>query len=179
LRDNMAVTEQQFNYLSTMGISLWQPRAGFYKDKSVQPTVVNNAIDKISTTAHSTQSVPEVISATPSIPTSTSISPVKPMFSAEELVDNVLLQDILLLLDSHLGAISATAPALKLANLCWQFHDNDECSLQDKQLLTPRLDRIAANHTIKQQLWALLCENQQQLTLNSDITNTASTVEIK
>ncbi|MEW6998135.1 hypothetical protein AADZ86_10555 [Colwelliaceae bacterium BS250] len=171
----MAVTEQQFNYLNTMGISLWQPRTGFYKDKSVQPTDVKNTINKISTTAHSPQSTCEVISATPSTP----IIQVKPMFSAEELVDNVLLQDILLILDTNLGAISATAAALKLADLCWQFHDNDECSLQHKQLLTPRLDRIAANHTIKQQLWALLCENQQQLTLNSDITNSASTVEIK
>ena len=168
----MAVTEQQFNYLNTMGISLWQPRAGFYKDKPAQPVAVHNAIDKISTTA---QPAPEVISDTQS----TSTSQEKPMFSAEELVDNVLLQDILLILDTNLDAISATEPALKLAGLCWQFHDNDECSLQDKQLLTPKLERIAANHTIKQQLWALLCKNPQHLTLNNDITNTASTVEIQ
>lgn len=148
----MNISERQFQYLHTMGVSLWQSRAEFFlKDNLPQTTD-----EKIATE-------PNIVATKNTIKAAKNIeieSDDKHNFdNIEQFLTHPLSTDILLALNCDKSNVSLSANGVHLDTLLWQFNSGDKCSYKQQTLNTPSLDQLAKDNNFKVELWACLCSH--------------------
>ncbi|MDO6446310.1 DNA polymerase III subunit psi [Colwellia sp. 1_MG-2023] len=80
-------------------------------------------------------------------------------FSANEINNLQIFQDILQALSIESADISWQQSHLDLGLFNWQFTDNTNISYDKKVLITPSLDKIAQSSAIKKQLWQTIIQH--------------------
>jgi DNA polymerase III psi subunit len=80
-------------------------------------------------------------------------------FSANEINNLKIFQDILQALSIEPADISWQQSHLDLGLFNWQFTDNTTINYEKSTLTTPSLDKIAQSSTAKKQLWQTLIQH--------------------
>ena len=148
----MKISERQFQYLNTMGVSLWQSRPEFFhhenkapaEDDSVTlaPTVDTNNL----TPKDSAKSKKERENA-------------HDFDNIEQFFTHPLSADILMALNCDKSDVSLTTEGIQLDTLLWHFNSCDKCSYQEQILNTPNLAKLTKSVQLKSALWACLCKH--------------------
>ncbi|OUS25104.1 hypothetical protein A9Q98_12715 [Thalassotalea sp. 42_200_T64] len=155
----MNISERQFQYLQTMGVSLWQSREQFFnKQEQASP-------EQESTKHESTEPTPvepSGISESPSALTPTQQTNKAPVIVKKHSFDNIeqvlqakLITDIAIVLDIELAGIELTDEGIKLGQLIWQFTAKNSIDYKDNVLISPEFCAIAS-HPMKAKLWVCL-----------------------
>ncbi|WOH39100.1 hypothetical protein RI844_07710 [Thalassotalea fonticola] len=148
----MNISERQFQYLHTMGVSLWQSRAEFFPKDNLPQTEV----EKVS-------SEPKVADTNNTIKAAKNVeqeSEIKHNFdNIEQFLTHPLSADILLALNCDKSKASLTTTGVQLDGLLWQFNSDDKCDYYQQTLNTPNLDQLTKDNNLKVALWACLCSH--------------------
>ena len=155
----MNISERQFQYLQTMGVSLWQSREQFFKKPEQARPEQKNTEQESTEPASIEQS--DIIESSPAVTPTPQASKV-PVVAKKHSFDNIeqvlqakLITDIAIVLDIASGSIELTDEGVKLGQLLWQFTAKDSIEYKDNTLISPELWAIASK-SMKAKLWACL-----------------------
>ena len=147
----MNINERQFQYLQTMGVSLWQSRPQFFQDNLPFDRAANGSIASKGVTDNET--------STNSNNVSEERTTMHSFNSIEQFFAHPLSIDILIALNCEKSKVSLTTAGVQLDTLLWQFNRDDKCSYQEQTLNTPSLTKLAKSNQLKSTLWACLCSH--------------------
>lgn len=147
----MNISERQFQYLQTMGVSLWQSRPHFFQDNLAQSDA-----EQIATSPETVTT--KVISKSDKNVQQESVS-AHDFDSIEQFLTHPLSLDILIALNCDKSKVSLTTAGVQLDTLLWQFNSDDKCCYQEQTLNTPSLTKLAKSNQLKSALWACLCSH--------------------
>lgn len=149
----MNINERQFQYLQTMGVSLWKSRSHFFQDNlpsdntaKAKSSVASKGITGNDTTTNS-KSV------------SKEHTKMHNFDSIEQFLTHPLSIDILLALNCDKSNASLTAEGVQLDTLLWQFKSDNRCNYHEQTLNTPSLENLAKDKRLKSELWVCLCSH--------------------
>ncbi|KGK00375.1 hypothetical protein [Thalassotalea sp. ND16A] len=150
----MNISERQFQYLQTMGVSLWQSREQFFK----KPEQANTEHES---TEPENIEQPDLSASSPAI-TPTEQARKAPVVVKKHSFDNIeqvlqakLITDIAIVLDITSASIKLTDEGVIFGPLLWQFNATDSIEYKDNRLISPELGAITSN-AMKAKLWVCL-----------------------
>ncbi len=164
----MTINEQQFHYLATMGISVWQSRDGIYPsqvktDHSANQDGNNDVNHDVKIKAKTVESEASVNIAAAKVSG----------YDKTNLLADGLFQDVLIALGVSVTDVNFNHDKITINTLEWQFNDQPCCQLNEQVLSTPNLEKIAQNSELKRQLWTLLCQHLAAIESENPATDNA------
>lgn len=153
----MAITEQQFKYLNTMGITVWQSHTECFADlkQSKKPTtpskiIATKATDSVpnkttdSTTSKKTLDVPKTIKNS----------------VEEKALDSRMpfVKDLLLAFSNESNDVTIKDHTIVAQQHNIEIHfsaTNTKCEVLNNQLHCPSIDAVQKSASMKQELWLL------------------------
>lgn len=131
----MSINQRQYQQLTEMGISLWQPNPVAFPDTL---SIQNNAAHEISYLKHDIDSL-------------------------AALTKQTFFTDLLLTFELSIGEITAQKDHLDLGLFNWFFYEeqNKEAQIQcsDNKLMSPSIELIRKSPVLKKQLWQTITTN--------------------
>ena len=150
----MNISERQFQYLQTMGVSLWQSREQFF-NKPEQASTEQASTESASCEQSDIIESSSAVTPTPHASKTAVVVKKHPFDNIEQVLQAQLSTDIAIVLDIASGSIELTDEGVKLGQLIWQFTAKDSIEYKDNILISPEPSAIASN-PMKAKLWACL-----------------------
>lgn len=170
----MAITKRQFNYLSTMGITVWQSHADCFPDLKQQQKIKTQSPEPLSTakTAALSDSI-KPGNSPPLAPKQTKAERLatsnSDKNSIEELAltaDMPLINDLTLAIPGKPDDIVLSGNVMTNQQKSWQIifsTTHKTCTKSTNIIQCPAVDVVQKSARLKQQLWGLLVETIIQL----------------
>ena len=136
----MSINQRQYQQLSEMGISLWQPKPlAFQNDSSTQ--IGSNQADSKHQISYLKQDIE----------------------SLAALTRKTFFTDLLLTLELSIGEVTAQKDHLNLGLFNWFFYtdENNKTVIHcaDNKLISPSIEIICKSPALKKQLWQTITTN--------------------
>lgn len=131
----MAINTRQFTLLTAMGIPLWSHRSS---SKTPDKALTDGSENGLSEKAPSTRL----------------------SFELSDINKSTLFKDILLSMEVSENDLEVGEKQINTGFCLWQFSSQAELSFNNKLLITPSLDLLIKNPSLKQQLWQLITKHQ-------------------
>ncbi|WNC73410.1 DNA polymerase III subunit psi [Thalassotalea psychrophila] len=147
----MNINERQFQYLQTMGVSLWQSRPQFFQNNLPSSDVEQSATEPEVVTTKTVKTIEEDVQQESAIMHS--------FDNIEQFFSQPLSIDILIALNCDKSNVLLTTAGVQLDTLLWQFSSDDKCSYKEQTLTTPNLINLSKSNQLKSALWACLCSH--------------------